>query len=266
MKTHTWFCFIVYSTILLTSVVRCEYTWNGSEWVWTENESQAPSVPIEEDGSGGDYNYEDEDEGDSWDEGSGDDTYGNVVKQPKHKDSSSSRGNGGYNSNVYEQPNNPYEPQPNPGYQDPYNNIQDPYGNSWNNNPNQYENQQIPTTKAPWEIDDGKNDIYVDPPVQYPIPSTSSPVDLNPPSNNFDPSNDVSPKKSNRSTSFFAQPGTLAAVIGGAVVGLLCAILCVMFVVYRMRKKDEGSYALDEPKRSPTVNAYAKHPSREFYA
>ena len=59
---------------------------------------------------------------------------------------------------------------------------------------------------------------------------------------------------------------SFSAVIGGAVVGLLCAILCVMFVVYRMRKKDEGSYALDEPKRSPTVNAYAKHPSREFYA
>merc|ERR1711881_265770 len=67
-------------------------------------------------------------------------------------------------------------------------------------------------------------------------------------------------------TSFFAQPGTMAAVIGGAVVGLLCAILCVMFVVYRMRKKDEGSYALDEPKRSPTVNSYSKPPSREFYA
>jgi hypothetical protein len=58
----------------------------------------------------------------------------------------------------------------------------------------------------------------------------------------------------------------ISAVIGGAVVGLLCAILCVMFVVYRMRKKDEGSYALDEPKRSPTVNSYSKHPSREFYA
>ncbi len=56
------------------------------------------------------------------------------------------------------------------------------------------------------------------------------------------------------------------AVVGGAVVGLLCAILCVMFVVYRMRKKDEGSYALDEPKRSPTVNSYSKPPSREFYA
>jgi syndecan 2 len=67
-------------------------------------------------------------------------------------------------------------------------------------------------------------------------------------------------------TSFFAQPGILAAVVGGAVVGLLCAILFVMFVVYRMRKKDEGSYPLDEPKRSPTVNTYSKQPSREFYA
>ena len=58
----------------------------------------------------------------------------------------------------------------------------------------------------------------------------------------------------------------LAAVIGGAVVGLLCAILLVMFIVYRMRKKDEGSYALDEPKRSHHVNSYSKPPSREFYA
>ena len=69
-----------------------------------------------------------------------------------------------------------------------------------------------------------------------------------------------------RPASFFAQPGILAAVIGGAVVGLLCAILLVMFIVYRMRKKDEGSYALDEPKRSHNVNSYSKPPNREFYA
>lgn len=56
------------------------------------------------------------------------------------------------------------------------------------------------------------------------------------------------------------------AVIGGAVVGLLCAILLVMFIVYRMRKKDEGSYALDEPKRSPTVNSYTRSSNKEFYA
>ncbi|KAI5712918.1 hypothetical protein M8J75_012333 [Diaphorina citri] len=69
-----------------------------------------------------------------------------------------------------------------------------------------------------------------------------------------------------RATSFFAQPGILAAVIGGAVVGLLCAILVVMFIVYRMRKKDEGSYALEEPKRSPASNSYMKNSNREFYA
>lgn len=58
-----------------------------------------------------------------------------------------------------------------------------------------------------------------------------------------------------------------SAVIGGAVVGLLCAILVVMFIVYRMRKKDEGSYALEEPKRSPASNTYAKNSNnREFYA
>lgn len=67
-------------------------------------------------------------------------------------------------------------------------------------------------------------------------------------------------------TSFFAQPGILAAVVGGAVVGLLCAILLVMFIVYRMRKKDEGSYALDEPRRSPNVHLYSKAPTREFFA
>ncbi|XP_054718359.1 LOW QUALITY PROTEIN: syndecan-like [Uloborus diversus] len=73
-------------------------------------------------------------------------------------------------------------------------------------------------------------------------------------------------KQDERPTSFFGQPGILAAVIGGAVVGLLCAILLVMFIVYRMRKKDEGSYALDEPKRSPTVNSYTRSSNKEFYA
>ncbi|KAL4149132.1 hypothetical protein QTP88_003141 [Uroleucon formosanum] len=69
-----------------------------------------------------------------------------------------------------------------------------------------------------------------------------------------------------RTSSFFAQPGILAAVIGGAVVGLLCAILVVMFIVYRMRKKDEGSYPLEETKRSPATNPYLKSSHREFYA
>ena len=56
----------------------------------------------------------------------------------------------------------------------------------------------------------------------------------------------------------------LLAVIGGAVVGLLCAILLVMFIVYRMRKKDEGSYPLEEQKY--TNYSYMKAPDKEFYA
>jgi len=266
MKTQSWFCLIVYSILLAKSVVRSEYTWNGSEWVWTESESQSPSVPIEEDEGSGDYTYEDE-EGDGWDdtEGSGYDSGYNVPvskNNNRNKNRDNSRGGGGQDVNQINPNNNFNYQDPNFNYPDKhpvYPNGEEPV-NSWNN---PYDTFQ-PTTKAPWEFEQNK-DIYVDPPVQ--VPTTGSPVDLNPPNNNnYDPSVNMSPKNSNRSTSFFAQPGTLAAVIGGAVVGLLCAILCVMFVVYRMRKKDEGSYALDEPKRSPTVNAYAKHPSREFYA
>lgn len=60
------------------------------------------------------------------------------------------------------------------------------------------------------------------------------------------------------------QPGLLAAIIGGAVVGLLCMVLIVMFIVYRMRKKDEGSYPLDEQKYQNYT--YSKAPDKEFYA
>lgn len=58
------------------------------------------------------------------------------------------------------------------------------------------------------------------------------------------------------------------AISGGAVVGLLLTILLVMFVVYRMRKKDEGSYALDEGQHQPPHYSYAyqKAPTKEFYA
>jgi hypothetical protein len=66
-------------------------------------------------------------------------------------------------------------------------------------------------------------------------------------------------------SSIVGQPGILAGIIGGAVVGLLCAVLLVMFIVYRMRKKDEGSYALDEPKRSPQ-HAYTRAKNQEFFA
>jgi len=251
--------------VLALATVRSEYTWNGSEWVWSEDKN--PTQPVESNEGSGDSDfssYADEDEDDSsfdYYEGSGDDE----DEEEAIEDSYSPR-------------------QPNTDFQNPRNNYEDPYagnggeGSSWNPDPfdpyrnqnlnnqqnNNFNSQYSPTQQPPYfgnEVET-TDDIYVDPPQQNfpPTPATTTAV---PPR---DPSISSRPKSPSRSTSFFAQPGTLAAVIGGAVVGLLCAILCVMFVVYRMRKKDEGSYALDEPKRSPTVNAYAKHPSREFYA
>ncbi|KAJ8354227.1 hypothetical protein SKAU_G00217940 [Synaphobranchus kaupii] len=56
----------------------------------------------------------------------------------------------------------------------------------------------------------------------------------------------------------------LAAVIAGGVIGFLFAIFLILLLVYRMRKKDEGSYDLGE--RKPTSSAYQKAPTKEFYA
>jgi hypothetical protein len=43
-------------------------------------------------------------------------------------------------------------------------------------------------------------------------------------------------------------PAVLASIIIGGVLTILFIILLIMFVIYRMRKKDEGSYILDDPK------------------
>ncbi|XP_073419417.1 syndecan-3 isoform X2 [Dendrobates tinctorius] len=57
----------------------------------------------------------------------------------------------------------------------------------------------------------------------------------------------------------------LIAVIVGGVVGALFAAFLVMLLIYRMKKKDEGSYALEEPK--PASVSYQKPDNHEeFYA
>lgn len=281
LRSEVSVIFVVALAFTALSSVRSEYTWNGSEWVWSETsepkEQNTPDVNSGYEGSGGgaggdgygddmDDNFDDEY---NVDEGSG------AYAEENEFDSNSNQGsnfNSNYNQNNNNNNQNSYSRNnQNNGFNEDYNNNgynvnsntnnggslnggQD-YNSQYNNNYNNY----APSTKAPSYYNPEKtegDDIYVDPPV---VPATTTTTAAP-----GDPS--IRPKNASRPTSFFAQPGTLAAVIGGAVVGLLCAILCVMFVVYRMRKKDEGSYALDEPKRSPTVNAYAKHPSREFYA
>ncbi|CAJ0571286.1 unnamed protein product, partial [Mesorhabditis spiculigera] len=77
------------------------------------------------------------------------------------------------------------------------------------------------------------------------------------------------PPRDDESTPFhhMLKPGVFAAIVGGAIVGLLATVFIIVFIVYRMRKKDEGSYALDEPKARPYAGyAYTKASTKEFYA
>ncbi|KAG7478279.1 hypothetical protein MATL_G00078730 [Megalops atlanticus] len=59
--------------------------------------------------------------------------------------------------------------------------------------------------------------------------------------------------------SIFSKPEVLAALIAGAAVGLLFAILLILLLIYRMKKKDEGSYDVKKP-------IYTKAPTTEIYA
>ncbi|XP_015260722.1 PREDICTED: syndecan-2-like [Cyprinodon variegatus] len=67
-----------------------------------------------------------------------------------------------------------------------------------------------------------------------------------------------------RTETLFQRTEVLAAVIAGGVIGFLFAIFLILLLVYRMRKKDEGSYDLGERKASGA--AYQKAPTKEFYA
>ncbi|CAM4630682.1 unnamed protein product [Leuciscus chuanchicus] len=67
-----------------------------------------------------------------------------------------------------------------------------------------------------------------------------------------------------QSENLFQRTEVLAAVIAGGVIGFLFAIFLILLLVYRMRKKDEGSYDLGE--RKPSGAAYQKAPTKEFYA
>lgn len=55
------------------------------------------------------------------------------------------------------------------------------------------------------------------------------------------------------------------AVIVGGVVGALFAAFLVTLLIYRMKKKDEGSYTLEEPKQA-SVTYQKPDKQEEFYA
>ncbi|XP_033822072.1 syndecan-4 isoform X1 [Periophthalmus magnuspinnatus] len=60
--------------------------------------------------------------------------------------------------------------------------------------------------------------------------------------------------------SIFNKTEVLAALIAGGAVGLMFAVLLILLLIYRMKKKDEGSYVVgNKPiyKKAPTTEIYA---------
>ncbi|NWT66856.1 SDC4 protein, partial [Prunella himalayana] len=84
------------------------------------------------------------------------------------------------------------------------------------------------------------------------IPDKAAPVEEN-------LSNKIS-MASTANSSIFERTEVLTALIAGGAVGLLFAIFLILLLVYRMKKKDEGSYDLG---KKPI---YKKAPTNEFYA
>ncbi|XP_072555499.1 uncharacterized protein [Paramormyrops kingsleyae] len=68
-----------------------------------------------------------------------------------------------------------------------------------------------------------------------------------------------------QSQSLLDRKEVLAGVISGGVVGLAFAVLLVSLMVYRMKKKDEGSYSLDEHNH-PNVSYQRPQAQEEFLA
>lgn len=215
-----------------------EYVYENGQWVWKDDQASSSIDSVQTDdrdseGSGDYYDSEDN----YYYEGSGDDDY-YEEEYNNHKDKTNWKDN--INNNNDKNKDNNY--------------------NSWNtDNVNKYDNYNPNNDEDIQLTDDVKTTIQI----QQVTTTTQQPTTVvkltTKPT--FVGNSNIHP------TSFFAQPGILAAVVGGAVVGLLCAILLVMFIVYRMRKKDEGSYSLDEPRRSPNAaHLYAKANSREFFA
>ena len=63
-----------------------------------------------------------------------------------------------------------------------------------------------------------------------------------------------------------------AAIVGG-LLALSLIVLLIMFIIFRMRKRDEGSYALDDPtslipgqRRSASGYSKSLMADQEFYA
>ncbi|XP_053571203.1 syndecan-2 [Bombina bombina] len=108
-------------------------------------------------------------------------------------------------------------------------------------------------TKIPSETMDPENPEIIDPSFVEPDGGTQVKT-----------GEEIEVHTAKHSENLFHRTEVLAAVIAGGGIGFLFAVFLILLLVYRMRKKDEGSYDLGE--RKPSSAIYQKAPTKEFYA
>jgi len=134
-----------------------------------------------------------------------------------------------------------------------------------------------PTTKLPTKASPSATIVDINTAVKVkttsPPPSTSAPAttmgnDINPVVPTQDPNNTVGAIKGGPSDDE-AGSGVdfTSGIIIGVVVGAILAILIILFLVYRIRKKDSGSYILDEKSSQAMLQEEdQKEHGKEYFA
>ncbi|XP_068420458.1 syndecan-1 [Eschrichtius robustus] len=114
------------------------------------------------------------------------------------------------------------------------------------------------STQLPGGEDSGEQDFTFDVSAENSAGATVEPGQRNGPPGD--------PGATGASQGLLDRKEVLGGVIAGGLVGLIFAVCLVGFLLYRVKKKDEGSYSLEEPKQA-NGGAYQK-PSKqeEFYA
>ncbi|KAK5614134.1 hypothetical protein CRENBAI_008591 [Crenichthys baileyi] len=113
-------------------------------------------------------------------------------------------------------------------------------------NDNRIPDQQFPVRPTINENDHVKNENEI------------PPLENTPGSKKENPSNVLMSQATE--DSIFFKTEVLAAVIAGCAVFLMFAVLLILLLIYRMKKKDEGSYDLGKKpiyKKAPTTEIYA---------
>merc|ERR1719423_156263 len=135
---------------------------------------------------------------------------------------------------------------------------------TYNEPPNEEETSLYYVEPIPEEEEEG-----TETPIDPEMYETATPVNTPPKikkteENDFDI--DPSEPKVQKTAGVFQSTHFITAIIIGASIGLLFAIVLILLLVYRMRKKDEGSYALDEKKKNGAPPAYQYTQGQEYYA